>query len=100
MKNKSTHGGRRSGAGRRFRKLTTSEKMLVVDALKGIILLRFNAGAQIALEVEDAIRLQHLDKKWSVNRDTLLTKLKHFNADAALGLLDAVDKFWKQGETK
>lgn len=93
---KKNWGGSRNGSGRKFQslKLSHAESMLITDALNGIIIDRDNAEAQLPIEIEDALSHNNLAEKWSVDGDALLEKLRKLSHDAALEIVDSVNKFW------
>lgn len=53
-----------------------SELSLILDAMNGLYLEPAFAGQHVLLNVEDAIALDGLDKKWKVSKNDLLTKIK------------------------
>lgn len=56
-------------------RFSRGELMLIIDALSGTMLTAGLAGQHLAIDVSDAIALDHLDTKWSVDGDALKTKI-------------------------
>ncbi len=54
---------------------TRDELFLVIDVVNGLMLTPGIAGQHLALEVNDGIDLDGLDKKWKVGKDVLMGKL-------------------------
>lgn len=77
--------------------LTENEAMLIVDALNGV-LIGADAGALLWANIEDSIRLDGLDEKWSVDGPALVEKLQAMTATQAMAVLDAAERFWQQPE--
>ncbi len=101
MSNKNTGwGGNRNGAGPKIKllKLSHAESMLITDALNGVIVMPETAEQQLWLEVEDAIAHRQLDQKWNVDGAALVEKLKKLSHDAAIEIVDNVNKFWSNSQ--
>lgn len=47
-------------------------------------------------EVEDAIRLNHLDRKWHVDRNKLAEKIRALSALGLAAVADAAERFWRE----
>ncbi len=58
---------------------TDNEICLMVDVTNGTMISSFALGYSLMLNVEDGIALEGLDKKWSVDKDSLLNKLTGFH---------------------
>lgn len=107
-KKTSNWGGTRKGAGRKRSALTLSvnESLLIIDALNGTIVEPTLAEQLIPFEISDAVALDHLDQKWSVDGPALIEKLSRLTHEAAIELLAQIEKFWSDeyhvadGETR
>jgi hypothetical protein len=96
--------------------ITFSEFKLIVDALNGIHLSRFvdptyyemlaaDCGSirgisGIGHEIEDAIAINHLDKRWGVDGDALLDKIESLSPEARKAILLRVEDFWDAEDRK
>lgn len=97
MTNSTGWGGKRLGAGRKFKfiRLSPGETMLVLDALNGVMIDRDNAEFQLPLEIEDGIKINHLDAKWKVDGAELIRKITHLSHQAAIEIVESTDRFWQ-----
>ena len=73
--------------------LTTGEASLVVDVLNGTI-LDGRTAAFLWAEIEDGIRLDSLDKKWSIDGKALVEKAKAWGLAESLAVSDAAERYW------
>ena len=86
--------------------LAPREWRLVMDALNGTIMDWFGSSfgssgrTLAAIQVEDAIRLNGLDRKWDVDGTALVTKLRSLTYGQALALSDFVERWWKRASSK
>lgn len=81
--------------------LTDNEAMLIVDVLNGVGFWDTFGIYMVAHEVADGISMDGLDKKWSVDKQEILTKLARLNDAQHLALVDSVTQWWNkvaQGE--
>ncbi len=74
--------------------LELNEAYLIVDALNGVLMDANNAKLLWA-EIEDAIKLDHLDQKWQVDSKALVEKLRNLNEIQAMAIIDAAERFWQ-----
>lgn len=81
--------------------LTKNEFHLICDVLNGWYFRTDEERCKTYLEinVEDGIAYSAADKKWNVDSDVLLEKIKNFTYKNALELLVAVDEFWGKDES-
>lgn len=75
--------------------LTVAEAWLIVDTLNGTI-MDANSARMLWASVEDAVKLDGLDKKWDVDGQALIEKLRKLNDIQALALVDAAERFWQE----
>lgn len=74
--------------------LTPDEALAVLDALNGTWLDE-HAIPLLWADIEDAIRLDALDEKWSLDGPALLAKLKRLTFGQAFALADAAERWWR-----
>lgn len=74
--------------------LTIDESLLMVDALNGTLIYPEMAAQLLSFEIADAIAIDHLDNKWSVDGAALVAKLKTLDNAEANELLAKINKFW------
>lgn len=82
--------------------LTKNEALLIADALNGALFDNTTVFYFWA-SIEDAIKLEGLDKKWQVDGKKLVDKLRSLSDAETLALVDAVERFWQastRGENK
>jgi hypothetical protein len=75
-------------------RFTAAEASLIADALNGTWLLDDN-WRFAAAEVEDACRLNSLDRKWGVDGMALVERLKSLSPVALCALAESVEQFWR-----
>ncbi|MDK2883320.1 MAG: hypothetical protein PWP58_1656 [Bacillota bacterium] len=75
--------------------LTTREALLIADALNGI-LMDVTTVPLFWAQIQDAIAVEHLDKKWQVDGQALVEKLRGLNEIQALAVIDAAERFWHE----
>ncbi len=73
--------------------LTRAEALLLCDAFNGIE-TNVMTAQQLRGEVEDALRLRHLEVKWRVGRG-LLARLRTYDDARATDLLARIRAFWR-----
>ncbi len=73
--------------------LSEAEASLVVDALNGTI-MEPHTYRLLWAEVDDAVRLDGLDRKWGVDGDALVTKLRALSPGATMAVVDAAERYW------
>lgn len=74
--------------------LSMNEAMLIADALNGVILDINLMPGVLYMEITDAVKIDNLDKKWGVNTDALIEKIKGYSLLQVLTVVDAVERFW------
>lgn len=79
-------------------RLTEREALLICDALNGTWLQEGTAARYLWAEVADAIELNRLDRKWDVDGQALVQKLRGLTLAQAWAVVDAVERFWEQKE--
>jgi hypothetical protein len=79
--------------------LTRNEACAVMDACNGLWMDDGTfSPSYIRVEVEDAIRLEGLDRKWEIDGPALLAKLQDLTISQAYALADAITQFWARPE--
>jgi hypothetical protein len=73
--------------------LSLSEAMLIIDAVNGS-LYDVTSAHLLWAGVEDAIKLDKLDQKWSVDGQALVNKLRDLNTIHSLAIIDAAERVW------
>ncbi len=76
--------------------LTVTEASLIVDVLNGTI-IDGNTACFLWAEVQDGINLEKLDKKWNIDGDSFVQRLRELNDFQAMALIDAAEIFWQGG---
>lgn len=75
--------------------LTSNEWMLVFDALNGLITWdSADRLAAIYANISDVIRVDGLDRKWSVDGPALVQKLRALSYGETIALVDVAERFW------
>ena len=77
-------------------RLAENEAMLVCDVINGRLYGTpgFSPSVWLVAEIEDAFKLNNLDKKWDVDADEFRAKLERLSPVEALALIDAAERFW------
>jgi hypothetical protein len=79
--------------------LTRSEALLICDALTARHRPSYLAGVRpfdyLVADVEGALRVFELDRKWGTDAATVLSKIRALNAVQRRVLVEAVDRFWE-----
>ena len=73
------------------------ELFLVIDVFNATMLTPMLAGVHLAGNVQDGIKLDGLDKKWNVNKDVFLTKIKNLHLFDAACIEIWANGFWYGG---
>jgi hypothetical protein len=83
-------------------KLERNEFLLCVDSTNGLALYddNFNPAKltikdQVLLNIEDSIAIDHIDEKWSVDKNSLLEKLKNGTEKDYKKLWADIQQFWR-----
>ena len=85
------------GAAKRLA-LTKPEAMLILDVFNGLLLTGGILGQHARAEIQDAIRLDQVDRKWDVNGRSLVERLRELPLTLSAALdLGAAD-FWGSHE--
>ena len=77
-------------------KFTPSEWSFLADSLNGTMItdaFRCNVQALVA-HCEDSAKYEYLDKKWDVNMDTFLQKIKSLHGANIDAIYARVEDFW------
>lgn len=77
------------------------EACAIVDALNGLDMLTMIGDADYStpwwpMEVADAISLNHLDAKWSVDGAALIKKIGALTTAQLIAVADAAERFWRE----
>ncbi len=79
--------------------LTRSEALLICDALTARHRPSYLAGVRpfdyLVADVEGALRVFELDRKWGTDAATLLAKVRALDIVERRLLIEAVDRFWE-----
>lgn len=78
-------------------RLSLAEASLIVDALNGVM-MDANSAVLLWAEIADAVQLDGLDKKWTVDGTALVDKLRGLSNIQALAIIDAAERFWARHE--
>lgn len=73
--------------------LDEAEASLIIDACNGW-LVEPHTYTLLWAQVADAISLDGLDRKWDVNADRLIAKLRSYTPGQTLAVIDAADRYW------
>jgi hypothetical protein len=74
---------------------TENEAQLICEALRDYQFEDdLEQARMIWKQVHTAVRQDHLDQKWNVNRETFHTKIQALNHLEAVALVDAVERYW------
>lgn len=73
---------------------TQAEASLICDACNGPMLMADDVFPYIPAEVEDAIRISQLDKKWNVDKSALIGKLLSMSEFDRAALAISIRDFW------
>ena len=77
--------------------LSKNEWCCLCDILNGTVLDSMfirHAGEILALELNDAIKHDQIDKKWDIDGPALLEKLSKFNKAETIAVAHVVEVFW------
>jgi len=77
--------------------LTRNEACLICDALNGTAIFE-QEYMFIGAEVQDSIRLNHTDEKWSVDGPAIVRKLTAASPVTLCAIADAAERFWEHPE--
>lgn len=77
--------------------LTRDEACLICDALNGTVIFE-QEYIFIGAEIQDSIRLDHTDEKWSVDGPALVRKLAGASPVTLCAIADAAERFWEHPE--
>ncbi len=75
-------------------KLTTEEACLIVDVLNGSM-MDANTARMLWANIADAVSMNGLGKKWSVDGPALVEKLRSLSDIQAMAVIDAAERFWQ-----
>jgi hypothetical protein len=73
--------------------LTLSEVWLILDALNSSLMTADTAGL-LWVNIAESIELDDLDKKWDVDGNQLVEKLKNLSPFENMSIIDASERFW------
>lgn len=79
-------------------RFSPGELSLLADLVNGWYIDPPSIGSLglLALEVQDGIDLERLDKKWGVDPEQLMDKIRSLSYAQSAALLDALDRWWGQ----
>lgn len=73
--------------------LTLNEVWLILDALNSSFMTVDTAGL-LWVNIAESIELDGLDKKWDVDGNQLVEKLKNLSPFENMSIIDASERFW------
>ena len=80
---------------------TESEAHLICEALKDY---QFEDDLERARtvwkQIHNAVHRDHLDQKWSINRERFHRKVQDLNELEAIALVDAVERYWVRAKSE
>lgn len=81
------------------RVLTRNEAQLILDSMNSTYRdLRFGGEiwvpSGLEIQIQDSCDMEDLDKKWSVNKEVLLDKLRSMDTLTRIALIDWVSQAW------
>lgn len=79
-------------------KLSLPEASLIVDVLNGAT-FDVRSAPLLYVEAEDSIKLDGTAKKWEVDGQALVDKLKSLSLGHCLAIIDAAERFWEYNTT-
>ncbi|MCL2450292.1 MAG: hypothetical protein FWD17_15200 [Polyangiaceae bacterium] len=74
--------------------LTPNEARCILDACNGLYLHEGLLGQHLRHEVQDAVRLNHLDDKWQVNGRSLIERLRELPRPLTAAVELWIADFW------
>ena len=77
---------------------TGEELQLMIDVMNSTMLNSQLAGQHLKVNVEDGIALDHLDKKWEINGNDLISKLGEMSVPEVFFLEIWIQGFWVQSD--
>jgi len=76
--------------------LTREEKLLMLDALNGQSIINAKEAKYLPWEIEEAIKYKRLDKKWGVNKEELINKLRSVSIAGLYALYDLAQRSYQR----
>lgn len=84
-------------ARKRLRELFSEEEIaLILDTTNGTLFAESVSIRLLWANVADAISTDRLDKKWKVDGETLIAKIKGLDPFLTIALIDACERWWKR----
>ena len=77
---------------------SADELQLMIDVMNSTMLSPQLAGQHLKVNVEDGIALDHLDKKWEINGNDLISKLGEMSVPEVFFLEIWIQGFWVQSD--
>lgn len=77
-------------------RFSAAECGLILDALNGSYLRDDVNVMLLHASIEDAIVMDHLDRKWEIDGQALMLKLRECSAPDLYGIADAVEVWWNR----
>lgn len=75
-------------------RLSKGEAALICDALKSTVIVEPSSLPQIWDSMDEAIRVNRLDRRWYVDGRQLVAKMRTYAPSQLIALIDAVERFW------
>jgi len=86
-------------AGYQLKSIFSAEELqLMIDVMNGTMLSPLLAGQHLKVNVEDGIALDHLDSKWEINGNNLISKLGDMSVPEVFFLEIWIQGFWIQSD--
>lgn len=76
------------------------EAGLICEVMKRTIDVSGHLDNLLWAEVDDQCNYYGLDKKWGVDKDSLVKRLRHMDDIQRMALIDAAERFWKPEKPK
>ncbi len=76
--------------------LSKEECALVLDATNGSAFVDTVSLGMLWAEIEDAVSLDHLDRKWQVDGPGLVAKIRGSGILGQVALIDASERWWRR----
>lgn len=78
------------------KKLSEAEIAAIIDNLNGVWMAETVSITLLYANIEDAIELEELDKKWKIDGLALVEKLRSMSFIELCALTDAVERWWNR----
>lgn len=85
---------------RRKPELSEAEWNLIREACNGWVVEPAAAVGWLSMQVEDAIKINNLDRKWQVDGAALVKKVRSLDYADCLAVVDDVEQYWTHHKLK